>query len=308
MDTPNSTLQATFGIALTNARQTTSDLVGYLSKEGKAAWVWRNSQDHPKDLLTNPDRPLDQQQSLALASEIINAFWYEDGQDARTVRICPGLIAVRPEGIALAHAMNKARHALAKSLAAMEGRVEQCGTDPRTGAPITRSLREVTQEAFQAARLQFQQATRTIVTLEYAPIYAGFTWANCRKVFRTTAGEVRRIITERLEPEQPDPLLLLDLKCLQNMSDDHPLAIVRPANLTPKVNLAWKHSDGSTIRTIKRSVLPLLYVGDSLPERMYELPPTPDLPRARSKRSDVELEEKPFLATLVVHRYIHAHN
>lgn len=308
MEILNSDLQSAFGMALANAKQTTSDLVGYLSKEGKAAWVWQNPEEQSEDLFANPSQPLDLQQSLTLASEIINAFWYTDGQDARTVRICPGLIAVGPKGIALAQTMNKARHALAESLVAMEGRAEQCGTDPKTGTPNMRPLREVTQEAFQAARLQFQQATRAIVTLEHAPTYAGFTWANCRKVFRTTAGEVRRTVTQRLDPERPDPLLLVDLKSLQNMSEDHPLAIVRPASLTPKVNLAWTDASGATVRTIKRSVLPLLYVGDSLPERLYELPPSPDLPRTRSKRKDVELEEKPFLATVVVHRYVQAKN
>ena len=305
MNTSNLDLQTAFGTAFLKAKQTSADLVGYLSAYGRAAWVWRNPVEEQGDLLIGSNEPFDLQQALALACEIINAFWYADGQDARTVRICPGLIAVGCEGIELAHVMNQARHALAASLIAMEGRVEQYGTDPKSGTPIERPLREVTQEIFQAARLQFHQATRAIVTLDHAPTYAGFTWANCRKVFRTTASEVRKTVTERLDPERPDPMLLMDLKSLQDLSDTYPLAIVRPASLTPKVNLAWTDNAGTTIRTIKRSVLPLLYVGDALPKRMYELPPSPSLPGSRSKRNDVELEEKQFLATIAAYRYVH---
>jgi hypothetical protein len=304
MTKTNSELQTAFGAALANARQATSDLVSYLNKQGKAAWVWPNPEEQQDKLFSATNNHLDLQQSLALAGEIINAFWYVDGQDAREVRICPGLIAVGLEGIKLAHNMNHASQELAKSLAAMEGRVEPSSTDPKTGALIERPLREVAQEAFGAARLHYQQATRAIVILNHAPTYAGFTWANCRKVFRTTAGEVRRTITERLDPERPDPLLLLDLKSLQNLTDSHPLAVVRPASLTPKVNLAWTDNSGAVIRTIKRSVLPLLYVGNALPERLYELPPSPTLPRTRSKRNDVELEDRPFLATVAAHRYL----
>ena len=304
MTTTNQELQAAFGIALAQTKRTTADLVGYLASHGKAAWVWRDPLESRDDLLSVNDAPLDLQQSLALACEVISAFWYIDGQDAREVRLCPGLIAVGTQGMELARHMNHARRGLAHALASMEGRTEPSGTDAKTGAIIERPLREVAQEAFQAARLQYQQATRAIVTLEHAPSYAGFTWANCRKVLRTTAGEVRKTLTERLDPERPDPLLLMDLKSLQNLSDEHALALVRPASLTPKVNLAWTDNTGVTIRTIKRSVLPLLYVGDALPERLYELPPTPLLPRARSKRRDVELEDQPFLATMAAHKYI----
>jgi hypothetical protein len=304
MTISNLELQAAFGVALARTKQTTAELVGYLALHGKAAWVWQDPLERKDDLLSADEMPLDLQQSLALASEIISAFWYVDGQDAREVRLCPGLIAVESRGIELAHHMNQARRGLAHALAAMEGRTEPCGTDTKTGTLIERPLREVAQEAFQAARLQYQQATRAIVTLEHAPTYAGFTWANCRKVLRTTAGEVRKTLTERLDPERPDPLLLMDLKSLQNLSDDHALALVRPASLTPKVNLAWTDSTGATIRTIKRSVLPLLYVGEALPERLYELPPSPLLPRTRSKRKDVELEEHPFLSTVAAHKYI----
>jgi hypothetical protein len=304
MTISNLELQAAFGLALANVKATTAELVGYLAGNGKAAWVWQDPAEQRDDLLSTRRESLDLQQSLAMAGEVIGALWYADGQDAREVRLCPGVIAVEPKGIELAHNMNHARRALAQSLAAMEGRVESRGTDAKTGAAIERPLREVAQEAHQAARLQYQQATRAIVTLNHSPAYAGFTWANCRKVLRSTAGEVRKIITERLDPERPDPLLLLDLKSLQNLNDTHPLALVRPASLTPKVNLAWTDSTGTTIRTIKRSVLPLLYVGDALPERLYELPPSPTLPRSRSKRKDVELEEHPFLATVAAHRYI----
>lgn len=304
MTRSNSDLQIAFGSALAHAKQATSDLVGYLSKWGRAAWVWQNPDEQRTDLLASSGASLDLDQSIALACEIINAFMYADGQEAREVRICPGLIAVGREGIALAHTMNNARQVLAASLAAMEGRFENSGTDQRTGASLERPLREIAQEAYQAARLQFHQATRAIVTLDRQPTYAGFTWANCRKVFRSNAGAIRRLVTDRLDPERPDPLLMMDLKSLQHMSDDYPLAIVRPASLTPKVNLAWTDANGDTVRTIKRSVLPLLFVGDVLPKKLYELSPFPSSSKARSKRIDVELEEQPFLASVAAHRYI----
>ena len=312
MKLPNTALRAAFGTALHHAKAATSLYVNRLLEEGRAAMVWRDPDDqrrengHP-DFETEP--LLDTQASLQLAASVTNALWYKDGDDSREVRICPGIIAVGPGCFAAAHAMNAARDELAATLAAMEGRtVEVSVFDDESGIEklIDRPLREVAQEAFGAARLHYQQATRCVVTLDRPPDYAGFTWASCRKVFRTTAGKVRSTITSRLDPMQPDPLLLIDIKALQFFKDDHPLAIVRPASLTPKVNLAWTGEDGSTIRGIKRSVLPVIYVGTALPKRLKHFRSAPQPSNGKTRRNDVALEPKPFLTTIAAHRYISA--
>lgn len=308
MKRSNSSLQASFGAALQRAKSATSMYVSRLMEEGRAAIAWR---DPDEDRLDEFDLPLSAEPfrgkaALQLAASITNAFWYRDGDDSREVRVCPGIIAVGPKCLAAAEEMNTARNELAAALAAMEGLVEEVTElDEKSGAEkvIERPLREVAQEAFRAARLNYRQATRNVVTLARPPDYAGFTWASCRKVFRTTAGEVRYTLTSRLDPEQPDSLLLMDIKTLQPYKEDHPLAVVRPASLTPKVNLGWTNDDGSTIRTIKRSVLPVIYVGTSLPKRLRPFRNIPDEPKKTTRRNDVELESKPFLKTVAAYRY-----
>ena len=310
MKLPNTALRAAFGTALHHAKSATSLYVSHLLEEGRAAVVWRDPDDQERagcDYSITTEPLLDTQAALQLAASITNAFWYRDGDDSREARVCPGIIAVGPKCFAVAQTMNTARDELAATLAAMEGRTEDVKViDEESGMEkiIERPLREVAQEAFGAARLNYRQATRNIVLLDRPPDYAGFTWASCRKVSRTTAGEVRNALTSRLDPIQPDVLLLMDIKALQPYKEDHPLAIVHPASLTPKVNLGWTMTDGSTVRTIKRSVLPVIYVGTALPKRLKYFRNIPQAPRDKTRRNDVALETKPFLKTIAAYRYV----
>lgn len=310
MKLPNTALRAAFGTALQHAKAATTLYVSRLMEEGHAVVVWRDPDDQPNDgcdsnLITEPVKG--KKASLQLAASITNAFWYQDGDDSREARVCPGIIAVGPSCFAAARTMNTARDELAATLAAMEGRTEEVRVvDEESGMEkiIERPLREVAQEAFGAARLNYRQATRNVVLLDRPPDYAGFTWASCRKVSRTTAGEVRNTLTSRLDPIQPDRLLLMDIKALQPYKEDHPLAIVHPASLTPKVNLGWTKTGGSTVRTIKRSVLPVIYVGTALPKRLKYFRNIPQAPRDKTRRNDVALEPKPFLKTIAAYRYV----
>jgi len=312
MKLPNTALRAAFGTALHHAKEATSLYVSRLLEEGRAAAVWRDPDDHQHDhhstqLMTHP--LLDTHAALQLAANITNAFWYRDGDDSREVRVCPGIIAVGPSCLAAAHDMNIARNELAATLAAMEGRIEEVRRiDEESGMEkvTERPLRDVAQEAFGAARLNYRQATRNVVLLDRPPDYAGFTWASCRKVFRTTAGELRNTLISRIDPMEPNVLLLKDIKALQPYKEEHPFAIVRAASLTPKVNLGWTHEDGCTSRTIKRSVLPVIYVGTTLPKRLKHFRNIPHTPNINTRRNDVELEPEPFLKSMAAYRYVNA--
>jgi hypothetical protein len=83
-----------------------------------------------------------------------------------------------------------------------------------------------------------------------------------------------------------------------------PLALVKPGHTKPVANIAWPALTGrEPERQIRPAVLPLIMVGDHLPERFRKLPAAPTPKHLRRNRADTEIETTPILTTLPAHRY-----
>jgi hypothetical protein len=299
---PNSALRAELGTTLRQLQSALHSLAAHFQHEAHDAWCWQP----PKSSRPSATSDLPPHEVLARLATGIQAIKYEDHQDPHESRLYPGIIALSPDGIALADEVNRLKAILARVLRQMEGRTELGTVDPRTGEKGERPLREVALEAFYFRRLHHWQATRRLEILretDEAPgilDYVGFMWATSREVRRTS----REALLE--EANTNDRLLNPEeLGILRELPAHEPLAIVRPGHTTPKANIRWAPREGARPTTkVRIAVLPLIVPGERLPERLRKLPPSPPPKNHRATRTDVEIEATPLLPTLQVYRYL----
>jgi hypothetical protein len=304
MHLSNSALRAELGTLLRQLQDTLRRLGDHIQHDAHDAWLWQPPKS-ARPAVSPPDLP--RRETLSRMAAAIQAIKYEDNQDPHESRIYPGIVALSPQGVALADDVNRHKSALARVLRAMDGRTEMGTTEQRTGEKGERPLREVALEAFYFRRLHHWQATRrleilresedTIGTLEYV----GFIWATLREVRRTSKEALLQ------QAGQPDARLLSpeDLDTLKSLPANEPLAIVRPGHTTPKANLRWQPRDGAPATSkVRIAVLPLILPGDQLPPRLRRLPPSPAARHPRLSRADIEIESTPICHSLPVYRYL----
>jgi hypothetical protein len=245
-----------------------------------------------------------------LIIETIEAIEYTDNQDAHESRIAPGVIVLAEDGIPLADEVNRLKRALASVLIRMQDRTEIAAVNPATGERGPRPLREVALEAFFFRRLHHWQATRELTILRTqdglltSPDYIGFTWSSCRDVRRTTREALLEHLKEKRLSGDDSPLYDQDIDILTALPAKEPLALVKPGHTKPVANVAWPALPGmEPERKVRPAVLPLIMVGDHLPERLRKLPAAPTPKHLRRVRTDVEVEPQAILTTLPAHRY-----
>ncbi len=308
--TSNSALRAELGSALDHLQKALSLLTTNLRYHTRAAWVWHPPRRKPDDF-TSPPPDLPPAATLQHIIETIEAIEYTDNQDAHESRIAPGILVVAADAIPLADEVNRLKRALASVLRRMQDRTEMGIVNPATGERGPRPLREVALEAFYYRRLHHWQATRELTILRTksgrltTPDYIGFTWSSCRDVRRTTREALLDQLKERRLSGEDSPLYDQDIAVLTALPKKEPLALVKRGHTKPVANIAWPALMGKEPeRQIRPAVLPLIMVGDKLPERLRKLPAAPTPEHLRRTRSDKEVEPDSILTTLPAHRYI----
>ena len=306
MRSSNSELRAELGNALTSLQGSLRHLADYLQQEARDTWFWQSPETSSPNRTAKAPQDLSREEALKRIAAGIQAIKYVGDQDPHESRIYPGIVAVSDAGISLTDAVNHHKTILARVLRDMDGRTEVGTVDPGTGERGERPLREVALEAFYFRRLQHWQATRRLEVLRETPKimgtleYVGFMWATSREVRRTTREALIKEAktNERLMSEE-------DVDVLTRLPTHEPLAIVRPGHTTPKANIRWISRNGAPPTTkVRIAVLPLIMLGDHLPERLRKLPPVPPPKHSRAARTDIEIEPTPLLRTLPVHRYL----
>jgi hypothetical protein len=150
------------------------------------------------------------------------------------------------------------------------------------------------------ARLNLKQAYRHVPLLDRKPVKVGFTWSRQgRTIQRISHGRIRQLLERRSETPQSR----MEMDKLSRLSRDEPLARVRPICPHLRANVVFEHS-GENERRLVQTPLPLLVplkTGEDLPE-FVPVPPYPT-GAERLRRSDVRLEDEPFLASLRIYRY-----
>ena len=302
----NSELRAELGTTLNSLQDALRDLANHLREEVRDVWFWQAPGPSSANATTKAPQDLSRNEALKRIAAGIQAIKYVGDQDAHESRIYPGIVAVSAAGVALADAVNRHKTTLARVLRDMEGRIEVGTLDPGTGERGERPLREVALEAFYFRRLQHWQATRRLEVLRETPKimgtleYVGFMWATSREVRRTTREALINEIktNERLLNED-------DLEVLTRLPAHEPLALVRPGHTSPKANIRWVSRNGAPPTSkVRIAVLPLIMLGDQLPDRLRKLPPAPSPKHSRAPRTDIEIEPTPLLRTLPVFRYL----
>ena len=306
MPSSNSALRAELGTTLRDLQPALQSLADHIQHQSHDAWCWQPAKPPRPTANSDPPPDLPRTQTLHRLATGVQSIKYEDHQDPHESRIYPGIIALSPDGIALADEVNRLKAILARVLRQMEDRTEVGTLDPRTGEKGERPLREVALEAFYFRRLHHWQATRRLEILRETDDspgtldYVGFMWATSREVRRTSREallEEANTTGRVLSPEE--------LETLRNLPPHEPLAIVKPGHTTPKANIRWASRNGVPPTTkVRIAVLPLLVPGEHLPERLRKLPPAPPPKNHRAPRTDIEIETTPVLPLLQVYRYL----
>jgi hypothetical protein len=309
----NSALRAELGATLDALQKALAVLTTHLRYHTRAAWVWHSPPGTPADF-TSPPSDLAPAATLRLIIDTVEAIEYTGSQDAHDSRIAPGVIVLGADGIPLADEVNRLKRALASVLRRMQGRTELGVVNRATDERGPRPLREVALEAFFFRRLHHWQATRELTILRTktgrltSPDYIGFTWSSCRDIRRTTREALLEQLKEKRLNGDDSPLYDQDIEILTALPKKEPLALVKPGHTKPVANIAWPALPGKDPeRQIRPAVLPLIMVGDQLPERLRKLPAAPTPKHLRRTRADTEIEPEPILTILPAFRYSEGH-
>jgi len=237
------------------------------------------------------------------AAQLYQALWYEDGQDGRETLTCPGIIGASPDTLAAADECNQAKDAFKAAVLALK---DLRKADANALLEDLQRRDETVASAMArmgAARLNLKQAYRRIPRLDRKPLKIGFTWSKQgRAIERTSVAEARRLLERRTET----PQIRLELQRLASIPETEVLARIRSIRPHLRANLVFPATDseGNETRRLMQAPLPILIPlqpGERLPE-FVPISPEPS-GQARLQRSDVRIEEDPFLPSIRVHRY-----
>lgn len=240
------------------------------------------------------------------AAEIYTQHFFQDEQDPKETVILPGLLGASDETRRVAHALNAARNQVQEALSAMD-RIQVGMTNPVTGRTRKERLGDLVLRDAGLARLHRVQVYREVHVLERRPDNVSFVWARTRRVKRLSIEAVRQRLQRLLDNPPQAELVREDLARLGSLPRNEELALIDPMPCHARVNLAWRRQ-GETQgfdRAMRSAPIPLLYpaaADDELPS-LKPLDPQRGALRQRAKRSDVKIEDQPFLATLAVYRY-----
>lgn len=231
---------------------------------------------------------------------LFQSLWYEDGQDGRETITCPGLIGASADTLEAARQCNAAKDAFRDAVLALK-KLRKPRADAlldelhRRDPDVARAMQRMG-----TARLNLKQAYRHIPLLDVKPVKVGFTWSRQgRTIQRIGHARIRTLLERRSET----PQTRLELDKLARLPADEPLARVRPVCPHLRANVVFD-TGGETERRLVQTPLPLLVplqAGEDLPE-FVPVPPHP-VGADRLRRSDVRLEDEPFLVSLRVYRY-----
>ena len=303
-------LRIELGNGLKGLSAALDDFARHVRREARAVWMWTPGSDVPVERVALP--ALERAEALEAAARALLTIKYENDQDAHESRIAPGLLVVSAEGIALANDVNYWKDRLAQALKAMNGIEVEAIINEVTGERGPRPLREVALEGLYFRRLHYRQAIRRLTVLRESaelvgtPDYVSFSWSRCRTVRRSSREALIEELTARIanEPRRTQ-LLQRDLTVLKGLPPSEPLAIVRKAPATVRVNACWPaREDQAAARASFSAVAPVVMLGERLPEKFHPLSSEPDPPGARQARADTQLEDTQLLATVPAFRYL----
>jgi hypothetical protein len=254
-------------------------------------WVSRSE----AELLENLDM-------RAKAIQLYRALWYEDDQDGRETLTCAGIVGAGSETLQAAHQCNAAKDAFKAAVLALKTLERSEATAALADLHRRQESVAAAMRRMGAARLNLKQAYRHIPLLDQRPLKIGFTWSRQGRVIqRTSVAAARRLLEQRIET----PQTLLELQRLADIPEEEMLARVRSVCPHLRANIVFADSEGLGVRRrLMQTPLPVLVPlqpGERLPDFVPIAPEPLDTPRLR--RTDVRIEDEPFLPSVRIHRY-----
>ena len=243
----------------------------------------------------------DQKDMRQKAIQLYQQLWYLDAQEGRETITCPGLIGVSGDTLNAALACNEAKDVFKSAVLALKAlgknQADILLSDLQTREPeVSLALRRMG-----TARLNLKQAYRHIPLLKIKPVKVGFTWSKQgRTIQRISVAEARRLLSKR----QSTPLIQGALSKLASLSENEILARARSVVPHLRANIVFDPNTVTPHRRLIQTPLPLLVPllpGENLPE-FVPIPPEP-IGQDRLKRSDVKIDDTPFIPMLGIYRY-----
>lgn len=252
-------------------------------------WVSRSEQEIEK-----------QRDMRQKAIQLFQQLWYLDEQEGRETITCPGLIGASDTTMNSAQTLNAAKDEFKQAVLALKSiRKNQADAllaelherDPKVASAL---------QKMGTARLNLKQTYRHVPLLTTKPVKVGFTWSqHGRTIQRISVAEVRNLLSKRPSA----PMIEIALNKLASLSANEPLA--RARSVVPHLRANVVFDDSVTPkRRLVQTPLPLLIplrTGESLPE-FIPIAPQP-MGQERLKRSDIKIEETPFIESLGIYRY-----
>jgi len=235
------------------------------------------------------------------AINLYQQLWYLDDQEGRETLTCPGLIGASANTLHYAQTLNDAKDQFKNAVLALKrltkSQADALLSDLQTREPkIAETLRRMGK-----SRLNLKQVYRHVPLLLTKPIKVGFTWSKQgRTIQRLSVAEIRRLLSKR----QTTPLIQGALSKLASLPDTEILARARSVVPHLRANIVFDQNTVTPHRRLVQTPLPLLVpvqVNESLPE-FVPIPPEP-VGQSRLKRSDVKIEDSPFIPALGLYRY-----
>ncbi len=239
---------------------------------------------------------------LDKACQILQDFWYQDGQDGRETRSCFGFIALPDEVLTLAEQINQHKTQLKHTIQALQKSNKQQWLEMK--GQLSRrhpSLQE--QLHFSGlSRLHIKQTWRTIPVIPRTPIRIGFNWYHSgRSIQKMT---VQQAYDALAKLDTASPHIQTQLAAVSKLASHTPLAKVQNLAPTMRANLFFEDGDGP-LRQAMNISLPILFKANKkriLPQH-NDPDSAPPMTRQRAVRSDRKIEDDAFLPSIRVHRY-----
>ena len=237
---------------------------------------------------------------------LINQLEYIDGQDPREILLGAGVFAASDKTLQVIQHLNECKNTFKASMLALKSAkipishpelVDYFETTlSKRPGNIKQTLRKIG-----LSRLHLKQCYRLIPCLAKRPESISWTWANTRAITRISVQEALMLLLK----QGNDAGILLQINKLNALAQDEPLAIVQTLAPHLRANIVTEEN-GLLMRSMVKGSVPLFYPPDSsfsLPNIKKPLEKTIQ-DRQRMVRSDVRLEQNPFLPAIRAHRYI----
>ncbi|NVK39058.1 MAG: DNA replication terminus site-binding protein [Gammaproteobacteria bacterium] len=236
------------------------------------------------------------------ACQILQDFWYQDGQDGRETRSCFGFIALPESVLELASQVNAQKDHLKRSVQALQKTNKQQWLELK--GELSRRHPSIQEQLHFSglSRLHIKQTWRTIPVISRTPTRIGFNWYHSgRSIQKMT---VQQAYDALAKLDTSSTHIQTQLSAVSQLANNTPLAKVQ--NLAPTMRANIFFEDGEApLRQAMNISLPILFKAHKkriLPQH-NEPEIMPPASRQRAVRSDRKIEDEPFLPSIRVHRY-----